>query len=209
LVAALEQEAKEKAAALEQEAEAKAIRIEEAVKASKALNAELERKQRYLFETRLQLEAAEKEKAANAAEAKRVMKAEAILVAALEQEAKEKAAALEQEAEAKAIETRLQLEAAERENAANAAEVEETSTVMPKVENEATKEDKIQVRRAAIANARKQPKNKDEEKTLADYYGAMDLEERAFTILYDLGMIEMSPDPDSPDYNHDLDDEFA
>jgi len=80
---------------------------------------------------------------------------------------------------------------------------------MPKVENEATKEDKIQVRRAAIANARKQPKNKDEEKTLADYYGAMDLEERAFTILYDLGMIEMSPDPDSPDYNHDLDDEFA
>jgi len=155
LVAALEQDAKEKAAALEQEAEAKAIRIEEAVKASKALNAELERKQRYLFETR------------------------------------------------------LQLEAAERENAANAAEVEETSTVMPKVENEATKEDKIQVRRAAIANARKQPKNKDEEKTLADYYGAMDLEKRAFTILYDLGMIEMSPDPDSPDYNHDLDDEFA
>lgn len=64
-------------------------------------------------------------------------------------------------------------------------------------------------RRKNIINARKQPKSEEEEKALAEYYGSMEIRERAFAILYDLGMIEISPDPDSPDYDHTLDDEFA
>jgi len=64
-------------------------------------------------------------------------------------------------------------------------------------------------RRKNIINARKQPKSEEEEKALAEYYGSMEIRERAFAILYDLGMIEISPDPDSPDYDHTLDNEFA
>jgi hypothetical protein len=37
----------------------------------------------------------------------------------------------------------------------------------------------------------------------------MDPEERAFNILLDLGIIESSPDPDSPEYDHSNDDELA
>jgi hypothetical protein len=37
----------------------------------------------------------------------------------------------------------------------------------------------------------------------------MDLDERAFQILLDLGMIELTPDPDSPDYDPSEDDDLA
>mmetsp|Transcript_31391 Transcript_31391/g.91998 ORF Transcript_31391/g.91998 Transcript_31391/m.91998 type:complete len:667 (+) Transcript_31391:133-2133(+) len=40
-------------------------------------------------------------------------------------------------------------------------------------------------------------------------YGSMDLEDKAFNILVDLGMVDKSPDPDSPDYDNSKDDEFA
>ena len=43
-----------------------------------------------------------------------------------------------------------------------------------------------------IAKARQQPKFPADEKLLADRYGSMPLEERAFAILYDLGMVEMN-----------------
>jgi hypothetical protein len=44
----------------------------------------------------------------------------------------------------------------------------------------------------AIVKARQQPKSPEEEKLLADRYGSMPLQERAFAILYDLGMVEMN-----------------
>mmetsp|Transcript_22006 Transcript_22006/g.65159 ORF Transcript_22006/g.65159 Transcript_22006/m.65159 type:complete len:685 (-) Transcript_22006:492-2546(-) len=47
----------------------------------------------------------------------------------------------------------------------------------------------------------------DEDK--ASTYGNMDVEERAFTILSDLGMLENSPDPDDPNYDSSGDDEIA
>jgi outer membrane biosynthesis protein TonB len=40
-------------------------------------------------------------------------------------------------------------------------------------------------------------------------YGSMDLEDKAFNILVDLGMVDETPDPDSPDYDHSNDDEFV
>ena len=51
-------------------------------------------------------------------------------------------------------------------------------------------------RAVSIAKARLQPKPAEEEHRLAERYGGMDLEERAFTILYDLGMIEIHPNPE-------------
>ena len=40
-------------------------------------------------------------------------------------------------------------------------------------------------------------------------YDSMDLEDKAFSILVDLGMVDETPDPDSPDYDHSNDDEFV
>lgn len=49
----------------------------------------------------------------------------------------------------------------------------------------------------------------ESEAALAARYGAMDLEERAYNILYDLGMIDETPDPDSEDYDSSKDDELV
>ena len=40
-------------------------------------------------------------------------------------------------------------------------------------------------------------------------YTSMDEGERAFNILVDLGMVDLTPDPDSPDYDSSKDDEIA
>ena len=40
-------------------------------------------------------------------------------------------------------------------------------------------------------------------------YASMEVGERAFYVLLDLGLITLTPDPDSPDYDHSTDDEFA
>ena len=64
-------------------------------------------------------------------------------------------------------------------------------------------------REAAIAESRSQPKSPDVEAELAARYGSMELEERAFNILLDIGMIESNPDPDSADYDSSNDDEFC
>merc|ERR1712129_150703 len=60
-----------------------------------------------------------------------------------------------------------------------------------------------------IKKAREQPKSVEEEKELATRYSRMDLEERAFNILLDLGMIEINPDPDDPDYDDTDDDKLC
>jgi trigger factor len=59
------------------------------------------------------------------------------------------------------------------------------------------------------SKAIQQPKSEAEKKALSERYASMDLEERAFNILLDLGMIELTPDPDSPDYDHSNDHESA
>ena len=40
-------------------------------------------------------------------------------------------------------------------------------------------------------------------------YGGMEIGERAFYVLLDLGLITLTPDPDSPDYDHSKDGDFA
>ena len=64
-------------------------------------------------------------------------------------------------------------------------------------------------RKAAIVSARSQPKPVDIEKSLADRYAKMDLSERAYNILKDLGMIDITPDVESPDYDHSNDQDFV
>jgi hypothetical protein len=62
-------------------------------------------------------------------------------------------------------------------------------------------------REEQIAWARQQPKSTEEEAELASRYAAMSsLEERAYTILLDLGMIEVTCDPDDPDYDKETND---
>ncbi|KAL7438914.1 hypothetical protein ACHAXH_006748 [Discostella pseudostelligera] len=56
-------------------------------------------------------------------------------------------------------------------------------------------------------NALQQPKAPEVEAALAEKYAAMNLEERAFNILSDLGMIDLNPDPDDPNRDSSSDDE--
>lgn len=86
------------------------------------------------------------------------------------------------------LQTRLQMETAERER------------IQAIIEGAAK-------RKAAIIEARSQPKSAEVEAELAARYGVMDLEDRAFNILLDLGIIEASPDPSSPQYDDSKDDE--
>lgn len=58
--------------------------------------------------------------------------------------------------------------------------------------------------------ALRQPKSKDEESKLAEKYAKMDsLEDRAYAVLCDLGMIEEHKDPRDPSYDHSKDDELC
>lgn len=47
-----------------------------------------------------------------------------------------------------------------------------------------------------VEEARKQPKSAEEERKLKEKYGNMDLEDRAFNILVDLGMVDLHAEPD-------------
>lgn len=73
----------------------------------------------------------------------------------------------------------------------------------------ATKVTKTRYSDTSTAMARKQPKSPEEEKKLAERYGGMNLEERAYNILIDLGMIIPSEDPDSAYYDKTADSELA
>ena len=135
-------------------------------------------------------------------------------IAAGEEEAKVKAAV---EEDAKAKKTKVQ------EEVKVLGEAKVNSNEDTKVSEEVTAESKTneevktaeesnnskELRGALITQARRQPKSQEEEKLLADRYGAMDPEERAFNILVDLGMVDLSPDPDSPDYDNSADDEYV
>jgi hypothetical protein len=52
-----------------------------------------------------------------------------------------------------------------------------------------------QAKQNAILKARKQPNSPEVEEALKKKYGAMSIQERAFCILVDLGMVEITPDP--------------
>jgi trigger factor len=66
-----------------------------------------------------------------------------------------------------------------------------------------------QTHEAEVAEAREQPTSAEEEKKLQERYASMDLEERAFNILVDLGSVELTPDPESPTYDNSEDSEFV
>lgn len=68
---------------------------------------------------------------------------------------------------------------------------------------------KQQQQSRATSSYVQKPRNQKEEQRLSDKYASMDLEERAFNILLDLGMISQSPDPTDPDYDRSSDDDFA
>ena len=50
----------------------------------------------------------------------------------------------------------------------------------------------------SIQEARQQPKSPEEERMLQEKYASLPLQERAFSILLDLGMVSPTPDPDDP-----------
>lgn len=61
---------------------------------------------------------------------------------------------------------------------------------------------------ADFEEARKQPKSAEEERQLKEKYGNMDLEDRAFNILADLGMVDLHADPDSSVWDEDDENAF-
>jgi len=141
--------------------------------------------------------------AAAAAEAKAAEeKAAAEAAAAAEAKAaEEKAAAEAAAAAAKAAEEKAAAEAA----AAKAKAEAEAAAAAAEAEEAAAKE--LGFPSAAVMKARLQPKSPEEEAALAAKYGAMELGEKAFTILTDLGMIDLNPDPSDPNRDTSKDDE--
>lgn len=67
----------------------------------------------------------------------------------------------------------------------------------------------ISERRVETIVALRQPKSSDEENKLAEKYAQMSLEDRAYALLCDLGMIEEHKDPNDPSYDHSKDDEYC
>jgi hypothetical protein len=67
----------------------------------------------------------------------------------------------------------------------------------------------ISERRLQFMVARRQPKSQNEESKLAEKYKMMPIEERAYTLLFDLGMIDENKDPKDPSYDHTNDDEYC
>jgi len=68
---------------------------------------------------------------------------------------------------------------------------------------------KISERRVETIVALRQPKSSVEESKLAEKYAQMSLEDRAYALLCDLGMIEEHKDPNDPSYDHSKDDEYC
>ncbi|KAL3904931.1 MAG: hypothetical protein SGILL_009882 [Bacillariaceae sp.] len=61
----------------------------------------------------------------------------------------------------------------------------------------------------SIIEARRQPKACDEEASVAQRYSRMSMGDRAFAILFDLGMVEQNKDPKDPSYDHSDDDSYC
>ncbi|KAL9183757.1 hypothetical protein ACHAXT_004613 [Thalassiosira profunda] len=138
-----------------------------------------------------------------AAEEKRVAeKAAAEAAEKAAEEAAAKAAAEEAARIAKEAEEKKRL----AEEAAAKAAAEEAARAAAAAEEDQAARD-LGYPSVAVMKARQQPKSAEEESALAAKYGAMGLEEKAFTILADLGMIELNPDPNDPNRDTSKDDE--
>jgi cold shock CspA family protein len=150
---------------------------------------------------------AEKHKAASA-EAAAAAEAARLAKEAEEKRLAEEAAAREAAAKAEAEAARLAKEAEEKRLAEEAKAAEEARLAKEAEQAQDAKARELGYPSAAVMKARSQPKSPEDEAALAARYGAMDLEERAFSILADLGMIELHLDPDDPsrDTSHDDDD---
>jgi len=110
-------------------------------------------------------------------------------------------------AEAEAAEAKAAAEAAEAARLAKEAEEKRLAEEAAAKEAEEAQARELGYPSVAVMKARQQPKSAEEEAALASKYGAMDLEERAFSILADLGMIELNPDPDDPNRDTSKDDD--
>jgi cold shock CspA family protein len=150
---------------------------------------------------------AEKHKAASA-EAAAAAEAARLAKEAEEKRLAEEAAAKEAAAKAEAEAARLAKEAEEKRLAEEAKAAEEARLAKEAEQAQDAKARELGYPSAAVMKARSQPKSPEDAAALAARYGAMDLEERAFSILADLGMIELHLDPDDPerDTSHDDDD---
>lgn len=95
---------------------------------------------------------------------------------------------------------------AQAEETQNAPEkIPEPSAVEPLVDTaEGNNTSVSETKSESGANAEKNAKADD-----AARYGEMDIEDRAYNILIDLGMVEVTPDPESPDYDNSNDDDRA
>lgn len=96
----------------------------------------------------------------------------------------------------------LQLQDDKERKAQSMAEIFEASALNfpPAAKKLAWTEEKVKIRKQVIDL-------KDEE-VIASRYAAMNPEQRAYSILLDLGMIEENQDPDDPLYDATFDDEF-
>merc|ERR1711966_208634 len=113
------------------------------------------------------------------------------------EEAAEEAAAAKRLAEEAAAAKAAAEEAAAKEAEERRLAEEEAARIAEK-EAEEAKAKELGYPSVEVMKARQQPKSTEEEASLAGKYGAMELGERAFAILADLGMIDLHPDPDDP-----------
>jgi len=163
----------------------------------------------------LELEAArkvEEEKARGIAEEARKAEEEARKA----KEARKAEEAREAKEEARKAKEALRIQAEEEEKARKMAKIVEAERLAAEktagIGSSATHA-RFKAKRLAriedVANARKQPQDPEKEKLVAAKYAALSPEKRAFSILYDLGMIESTPDPDDPEYDPTYDEEFC
>ena len=155
--------------------------------------------------------AAEKAEQARIAEAERALERQRHEEArrAAEQKATEEARAAEEKrkAERAAAEKLLEEKKAEAEKKwiEERMNVEEAKVAVKQMNQQQQQQ---QQSRASTSYVQK-PRNAKEDKRMSENYASMDLEERAFNILLDLGMISQSPDPSDPSYDPSSDHLFA
>ncbi|CAB9519483.1 expressed unknown protein [Seminavis robusta] len=135
----------------------------------------------------------------------------------LENKARTAGEASRSQEEAAALALRLEQERLELVAAKQKQETFQRALLMNRLDREErvreerrAKEAEIAERKGSIADALNQPKPQDVEEKLQDMYASIsDIGERAFAILTNLGLVEESPDPESPDYDSTFDDELV
>ena len=88
----------------------------------------------------------------------------------------------------------------------------EEEKVAEEVETKKTKlsnMDDIVIHNSKIMIPLVQPLSIEDDKMLSEKYAKLPLNERAFQIISDLGLISVTPDPEDPDYDATLDHELA